>query len=70
METVQFKTNIKCGGCVATVTPFLNRVAGENGWQVDTQNPAKVLTVTAEGVSPEAVRTAVQEAGFKAEPLA
>ncbi|RYF58816.1 MAG: copper chaperone, partial [Cytophagaceae bacterium] len=24
METLNFKTNIKCGNCVAAVTPFLN----------------------------------------------
>lgn len=69
MTTVQLKTNIKCGGCVATVTPFLNQAVGEGNWQVDTQNPDKVLTVTTEGVSAEAVKAAVQQAGYKAEPL-
>lgn len=69
METVQLKTNIKCGGCVATVTPYLNQAVGEGNWQVDTQNPNKVLTVKTEGVTPEAVQQAVQQAGFKAEPL-
>lgn len=70
METIKLKTNIKCGGCIATVTPFLNQSVGEGNWQVDTQTPDKILTVQAEGVSLEAVKTAVQQAGYKAEVLA
>jgi copper chaperone len=50
MKTIQFKTNIKCSGCVATVTPGLNKTAGENNWTVDLQSPDKVLTVSAEGL--------------------
>lgn len=65
----QFKTNIKCGGCIATVTPFLNQAAGENAWKVDTAIPEKVLTVSAAGVPADAIIEAVQKAGFKAEKL-
>jgi copper chaperone CopZ len=69
MEQQQFKTNIKCGGCIATVTPFLNATAGENAWKVDTAAPEKVLTVSAGEVSAEAIIKAVEKAGFKAEKL-
>lgn len=65
----QFKTNIKCGGCIATVTPFLNQAAGENAWKVDTAIPEKVLTVSAPGVPADAIIEAVQKAGFKVEKL-
>lgn len=65
----QFKTNIKCGGCIATVTPFLNQAAGENAWKVDTAIPEKVLTVSAAGVGADEIIEAVQKAGFKAEKL-
>ncbi|AQG79322.1 heavy-metal-associated domain-containing protein [Spirosoma montaniterrae] len=65
METAQFKTNIKCANCVATVTPFLNEAVGEGNWQVDTQNPAKVLTVKGEDASD--ARQAVEKAGYRAE---
>lgn len=67
MEKLLFKTNIKCGGCVATVTPFLNKTVGENNWQVDTQNPDKLLTV--EGATVDQVKEALKEAGYKAEPV-
>lgn len=69
METIKLKTNIKCGGCIATVTPFLNQSVGEGNWQVDTQNPDKVLSVSANGVTAETVKQAVQQAGYKAEIL-
>lgn len=70
METLKFKTNIKCSGCVAIVTPFLNEVAGERNWQVDTENPDKVLVVTAEkALSEEEVIRALEKAGYKAEGL-
>ena len=29
MKTVQFKTNINCGGCIAKATPTLNEVVGD-----------------------------------------
>ncbi len=69
METIKLKTNIKCGGCVATVTPYLNESVGAGNWQVDTQNPDKVLTVKTAGVNAQAVQKAVQQAGFKADVL-
>ena len=68
MEMIKLKTTIKCSGCVATVTPFLNEAVGENNWQVDTNDPAKVLTVTG-GIDPGKVIKAVEKAGYKAEKL-
>lgn len=68
METTQFKTNIKCSGCVANVTPFLNEALGEDNWQVDYTNPAKVLTVAAEKDAAKVIE-AVEKAGYKAEQM-
>jgi copper chaperone len=70
METKKFKTTINCSGCVAKVTPFLNQVAGEDNWEVDVQNPSKILTVAADGnVSEQEIIEAVKKVGFKAEPI-
>ena len=65
----QFKTNINCSGCVAKVTPFLNGKAGIKTWEVDTNNPSKVLTVESEGLSEDQIMQVVREAGFKIEPI-
>lgn len=68
METLKFKTNIKCSGCLSKVTPFLNEVVGEDNWEVDIQNPEKTLTVVGE-TKEEKVKGAVQKAGFVAEKI-
>ena len=65
MKTLQFKTNINCGGCFKAVTPTLNQQAGAGSWQVDTTNPNKILTVTSDKVTAEQVVQAVENAGFK-----
>ncbi len=66
-EVLKFKTNIKCSGCVAAVSPFLNDVAGQNKWKVDTGNPDKVLTVMADSTSsPGAILKAIEKAGYQA----
>ena len=70
MENLKFKTTIKCAGCIARVTPFLDDKIGKENWQVDVQNPDKILTVVKdEHLSEEDVIQAVQEAGYKAEKL-
>jgi copper chaperone len=69
MKTIELKTNIMCGACVAKVTPTLNETAGEANWKVDIQNPKKILTVTTDKLSEEEVIKAVEKAGYKAEKL-
>ena len=69
METLKFKTNINCNGCVKAVTSHLDNAAGICGWWVDTNNPEKILTVEANGMSAEQVKTVVEKAGFTAEAI-
>jgi copper chaperone len=66
MATLEFKTNIKCGGCIATVTPHLNEIEGIT-WEVDTDNPDKILRVEGE-VQEAAVMAKVKAAGFEISP--
>lgn len=68
-KTLQFKTNINCGGCLAKVTPFLNDAEGICHWEVDTTNNNKILSVHSEGITEQEVMKKVQEAGFKIEVL-
>ena len=69
MKTIEVKTNIMCGSCIAKVTPVLNETFGEDNWKVDTQNPKKILTVSAEDANETDVIKAVEKAGYKAEEL-
>lgn len=67
METLKFKTNINCGGCVAKVTNPLNETAGKGNWSVDTSSPDKPLIVTNDGITAEQVAIVINKLGFKAE---
>ena len=69
MKTIQFKTNIKCAGCVANVTSELNKTVGEHNWNVDVQSTDKILTIAADGVTATAIQAAVEKAGYKAEKI-
>ena len=58
-----------CDACIAKVTPTLNKEIGEASWKVDTLNPKKILTVTADDLNEQDVIKAVEKAGYKAEKL-
>jgi cation transport ATPase len=64
MNTLQYKTNINCGNCVAKVTPYLNQTSSIHTWNVDTQNPDKILTISGE-ITDYQVIELVQKAGFQ-----
>ena len=67
MDTLEFKTNINCGNCVRAVTGFINDVKGIDSWQVDTDNPDKILSVKGENLEIEAIVEAVEDAGYDIE---
>ena len=67
METLKFKTNIKCGGCIAAVTPHLNSANTVEKWEVDLANPNKILSVHGENLSEKEVIEKVQKAGYTIE---
>lgn len=67
METLKFKTNINCGGCVRAVSPTLNNEKEVAKWEVDTQSPDKILSIETEGMTKEQVIELVKKAGFNAE---
>jgi len=70
METLKFKTNVNCGGCVASITPHLNQIKGIGKWNVDTANPQKILTVEDSELGPEVIIEKLKSAGYKAELIA
>ncbi|MBC3193338.1 heavy-metal-associated domain-containing protein [Pseudonocardia sp. C8] len=57
-------TGMTCAHCVASVTEEITEIAGVTDVAVDL--PTGAVTVTSDGdVSPEAVRAAVEEAGYQ-----
>ena len=69
MKTVKYKTNINCGSCIKSVTPFLNELDNVDEWKVDTDNPDKILTVELDDEDSDAVVEAVKSAGYKIEEI-
>jgi len=69
MKTIEVKTNIMCGSCIANVTPTLNETIGEGKWKVDIQDPKKIMTVRSDDITEQQVIEAVAKAGYKAEKL-
>ena len=55
-------TGMTCGHCVASVTEEVGEVAGVQS--VDVKLETGALTVTGEGISDDAVKAAVEEAGY------
>jgi copper chaperone CopZ len=62
--TRQFKTNLRCGSCVQTLTPHLDGEPGIDRWEVDLAAPGKPLTVHGDAPA-EAVKAAVARAGYQ-----
>ncbi len=65
---MKFKTNIKCGGCIAAVTPVLDAAVGNGNWQVDLSDPLKVLTLP-ENASLEEIKSKLTAIGYQIETL-
>jgi Cu2+-exporting ATPase len=69
MKKLEYKTNINCSGCIATITPNMDATEGIIKWSVDTDNPDKILTVEVENIDSMAVEEAVKKAGYSIEPF-
>ena len=67
MNTLKFKTNINCAGCLAKVSPFLNAEQSIEKWDVDTSIPEKILTVETDEANADRVISVVKSAGFNIE---
>ncbi|MGV8879564.1 MAG: heavy-metal-associated domain-containing protein [Sphingobacteriaceae bacterium] len=70
MEILKLKTDIKCGGCIAAVTPHLNKLSAIEKWEVDTQSPDKILTIQAnDNIDSQQIIDILKTAGYKAEKV-
>jgi copper chaperone len=44
MESIKFKTTLKCNGCIAAVKPALDAIDGLVKWEIDLSTPDRILT--------------------------
>lgn len=64
----KFKTNIKCSACVTKVTAPLNETVGESKWNVDLNDPFRILSVEGD-VNETKMKRSLEKVGYKAERL-
>ena len=68
LKTFTFKTNIKCSGCMAKVSPALDNEPGISSLKVDTSTADKTLTVISDGATEATIIKTVKASGFNIEP--
>jgi copper chaperone len=64
----KFKTNIKCGGCIQKVKPYLDDLKEIKAWNVDLNSPERLLTVEGQ-INMESIIQAISKAGYLAEKI-
>ncbi|MCC5937835.1 MAG: heavy metal transport/detoxification protein [Lunatimonas sp.] len=64
---IKLKTNVKCGACVASITPEMDKIA-PNQWNVDLSHPDRILEVAGD-LEEDAVKAALQRAGYQGESI-
>jgi len=70
MNTLKFKTNLNCSACVKAVTPSLNAFGKIKSWEVDTNDPDKILSVqTNDDLGDSEIIEMIKDRGFYAERL-
>jgi copper chaperone CopZ len=67
MNTIKFKTNLKCAGCMYAIKPFMDQIKGVKSWNVDLDDPDKTVTVESETAQAEEIKYAISKAGYTAE---
>ena len=64
METLKFKTSLKCGGCINAIKPGLESLDLAGKWNVDLENADKTLSVEAPEEMAEKILDSVKKAGY------
>lgn len=64
METLRFKTNLKCGGCIAAIKPELEKLEGLGKWTVDLAVPDRILEVETSQDKAASILEAVKKTGY------
>ncbi|MBK0382420.1 hypothetical protein I5M32_05545 [Pedobacter sp. SD-b] len=69
METLKFKTSLKCGGCVAAIQPKMDALQNIEKWEVDLSQPVKILTVEGHQLNEHEIVAAVKDSGYTADKI-
>ena len=62
MQTLRFKTSLKCNGCVNAIKPSMDTISGIKTWRVFLDVQEKTLEVDLDNSNSEQIANAVKEA--------
>ncbi len=68
-KELKLKTNLNCSNCVSKVKADFDNAENIGSWNVDTNNPDKILTIDSKGITEEEVVAIVKSKGFEATPI-
>jgi copper chaperone len=68
MKIIKFKTTINCNGCMLKAKRVLD-VPEIDKWEVNVDDPDKILTVSTEVLSSEEIIDKLKLIGYKAETI-
>lgn len=69
MKTIQFKTNLKCNGCVAILQKAFENENSIKNWTVDLNHPDKLLSVSTDLLTSDEIQGLIKKAGFVADKI-
>jgi copper chaperone len=69
MKTMEFKTSLKCNGCVERITPGMNALEGIISWEVDLTVPVKILKVESLEENESGIIAVLGEKGYTCEKI-
>ena len=69
MNTYLFKTSINCNSCLSKVKPFLDKDHRILSWEVDLENPDKILKVVSDECKASDIIDIVDNTGFEIEQI-
>jgi copper chaperone CopZ len=73
MKSIQFKTNLKCNGCINAIKPNIEAIKDIKSWRVFLDVQEKTLEVDFENSTEDEIANAVQkvvkEAGYIIEKM-
>jgi hypothetical protein len=69
MKTICFRTNIPDNEAVKKLKPYLDNLNGIVNWNINIEEPGKVLTVKIDGITGKIVAQTIFKAGFRSEEI-
>lgn len=66
---MKFKSNINCQNCVSKVKNTLDTLVGAEAWNVDTENPSKILSISNSQVAASEIINKLKRIGFAVEEI-